>query len=180
MSRLQKKYKQEIIVSLQKKYKNRNIMTLPKLEKIVINMGIAEVSKDKAAILEHIKELSLLSGQKPIVMKAKKSISNFKLREGQSVGLKVTLRKKRMCDFLDRFCNIVCPRIRDFRGFKIKFDGHGNMNIGLNDQKAFPEINLDAVKREQGMNIAFVTSATKDEECRELFELLGFPFADAS
>jgi large subunit ribosomal protein L5 len=178
MSRLQKKYKGEIIPGLKKKYPKRNVMSMPKLKKIVISMGVAMITKDKTAMQDHIKELSLLSGQKPIITKAKKSISNFKLRKGQPIGLKVTLRKKRMYDFLDRFCNIVCPRIRDFRGFKIKIDGKGNFSVGLKDQQAFPEINLDEVKRVQGMNITFVSSAREDEDCMELFKMFGFPFSD--
>jgi large subunit ribosomal protein L5 len=177
MSRLQKKYKEEIIPILKKKYPKKNVMSLPKPKKIVISMGVAAVSKEKAAMQDHIKELSLLSGQRPIITKAKKSISNFKLRKGQSIGLKVTLRKKRMYDFLDRFCNIVCPRIRDFRGFKIKIGG-GNFSVGLKDQQSFPEINLDEVKRAQGMNITFVSSAKEDEDCIELLKMFGFPFSD--
>lgn len=178
MSRFQKKYKEEIVPKLKELYPEKNLGVLPKLIKIVINMGIAEVSKDKTAIAEHIKEMAMLSGQKPILTKAKKSISNFKLREGQSIGIKVTLRGKRMYDFLDRFCNIVCPRIRDFRGFKKGMDGRGNLTVGLEDQQVFVEINLDEVKRQQGMNITFVTSCKKDEEGRELLMLFGFPFVD--
>lgn len=175
MSRMKQRYKEEIFPKLKEKYPHKNVMQLPKLKKIVITMGITEVMKDKTAIQEHIKELSLLSSQKPIITKAKKSISNFKLRKGQSVGLKVTLRKNRMFDFLDRLCNVVAPRIRDFRGFSIKTDGKGNFTIGLQDQQVFPEINLDAVKRNQGMHITFVTSAENKEECMDLLELFNFP-----
>jgi len=139
-------------------------------------MGIAEASKDKNAIQDCVKELTLLSGQKPIITKARKAISNFKLREKQPIGIKVTLRGIRMYDFLDRFVNIVCPRIRDFRGFSITCDGRGNYTLGLVDQQIFPEINLDEVKRTQGMHITFVTSAKTDEECIELLRLLGVPF----
>jgi large subunit ribosomal protein L5 len=116
------------------------------------------------------------SGQKPVIRKAKKAISNFKLREGQAIGLKVTMRGVRMFEFIDRFFNIVCPRIRDFRGFESKCDGRGNFSLGLEDQQVFPEIDLDKVKRAQGMNITFVTSANSDEECVELLRLLGLPF----
>jgi large subunit ribosomal protein L5 len=175
-SRLQDKFDKEIIPFLKKKYPDKNIMDLPRLKKIIISMGIAEATKDKNAVQDHIKELSLLSGQKPIITKAKKAISNFKLREGNPVGLKVTLRKKRMYDFLDRFCNIVSPRIRDFRGFSRKADGSGNYSLGLDDQQSFPELNLDEVKRSQGMNITLVTSASNDEDCITLMELFSFPF----
>lgn len=176
MSRLQKKYKEEVKANLREKFKYDNVMLIPQLKKIVISMGVAEAAKDKNAIQDHIKELTLLSGQKPIVTKARKSIAGFKLREDQTVGLKVTLRRKRMYDFIDRFCNIVSPRIKDFRGFPIKFDGRGNYSLGLNDQQVFPELNLDDVKRTQGMNITFVTSATTNDECFELLKGLGFPF----
>jgi len=176
MSRLKKRYHSEIKAELQKKFEYENTMQVPGLVKIVINMGIAEASKDKNSIQDCIKEMTMLSGQKPIVTKAKKAISNFKLREGQPIGIKVTLRGVRMYDFLDRFVNIVCPRIRDFRGFSDKCDGQGNYTLGLDDQQVFPEINLDAVKRAQGMHITFVTSAMKDEECVELLRLLGVPF----
>lgn len=151
-------------------------MQLPQLKKIVINMGIAEASKDKNAIQDCVNELTLISGQKPIVTKAKTAISNFKLREGQPIGIKVTLRGVRMFEFADRFINLVCPRIRDFRGFASKCDGRGNYTLGISDQQIFPELNLDEVKRAQGMHITFVTSAQTDEECVELLRLLGVPF----
>jgi large subunit ribosomal protein L5 len=175
-SRMQDKYKNEIIPALKKKYHGRNIMDIPKLQKIVIAMGVAEGAKDKNAMQDHLKEITLLSGQKPIITKAKKAISNFKLREGNPVGIKVTLRKKRMYDFLDRFSNIVSPRVRDFRGFPTKADGRGNYTIGLSDQQVFPELNLDDVKRIQGMHITFVTTAHTDDECKTLLEMLGFPY----
>ena len=175
-SRYQKKYFEEIIPALRKKYPDLNVMELPRLKKIIISMGLAEASKDKTAMQSHTKELTLLSGQKPIFTKAKKSISNFKLREGQLIGLKVTLRGKRMYEFFDRFVNIICPRIRDFRGFKNKGDKKGNFSVGVNDQQIFPEINLDDVVRQQGMNICFVTTANNDEKGKELMQLLGFPF----
>ena len=178
MSRMQKRYKEEILPALQKKYKDTNKMKLPALKKIVINMGLADALKDKTAMQSHATELSQISGQKPIFTKARKSISNFKLREGQAIGLKVTIRGKRMYDFFDRFCNIVCPRIRDFRGFKRKSDGSGNVSVGLEDQQVFPEINLDEVKRPQGMNITFVTSSSTDRECIELLSMMGFPFKE--
>ena len=176
MSVLQKKYKEEILPELKKRYPDINVMALPAMKKIVISMGIAEATKDKSNVQAHTKELTLLSGQKPILTKSRIAISNFKLREGQVVGLKVTLRGRRMYDFLYRFCHIVVPRIPDFRGFPTKGDGKGNYSIGLQDQQSFPEVNLDEVKRAQGMNITFVTSATKDEDMKELLELMGFPF----
>ena len=176
MARLYKKYLEEVKGALFKMFEYTNPMQTPKLLKIIINMGIAEASKDKNSIQDCINELTLLSGQKPVIKKAKKAISNFKLREGQPIGLKVTLRGKRMYEFLDRFCNIVCPRIGDFRGFETVCDGRGNYSLGLHDQQIFPEINLDNVKRAQGMNITFVTTAETDDECIELLRSLGLPF----
>jgi large subunit ribosomal protein L5 len=176
MSALYKKFKEELFPELQKRHPERNPMSLPVLKKIVISMGLGDALKDKNALQEHSDELALLSGQKPIVTRSKKAISNFKLREDQPVGIMVTLRGKRMYDFLSRFCHIVSPRIRDFRGFGKKCDGRGNYSFGLNDQQVFPEINLDKVKRAQGMNISLVTTAKTDEDCVELLTLLGFPF----
>ena len=176
MSRLKQRFKDEIEAKLKEKFGFKNVMQIPRVKKITINMGIADAVKDKNAIQDCVKELTLISGQKPVVTKARKSISNFKLREGQAVGIKVTLRGVRMYEFMDRFFNIITPRIRDFRGFKTKGDGKGNYSLGLDDQQVFPELNLDEVKRTQGMNITFVTSAKKDEECLELLTLLGLPF----
>jgi large subunit ribosomal protein L5 len=176
MSRLYKKFKEEVIPAQKQNHPGRSPMEFAVLKKIVISMGLGDALKDKNALSEHAEELALLAGQKPVVTRAKKAISNFKLREDQPVGLMVTLRGKRMYDFFDRFCNIVAPRIRDFRGFNKKCDGRGNFNFGVNDQQIFPEINLDKVKRTQGMNITIVTSAKNDEDCIELLTLLGFPF----
>jgi len=176
MSILKKRYKEEVKETLFKKFSYKNMMLVPGLKKIVISMGVAEAVKDKNVMQGCVKELALISGQKPLVTKAKKSISNFKLREGQELGLKVTIRGVRMFEFFDRFCNIVCPRIRDFRGFKKKGDSRGSYSLGLSDQQMFPELNLDEVKRDQGMNITFVTSAINDEECLELLTQLGLPF----
>lgn len=176
MSRLYKKFKEQIVAEQKARHPNRSTMELPVLKKIVISMGLGDALKDKNALSEHSEELSLLSGQLPIVTRSKKAISNFKLREDQPVGLMVTLRGKRMYDFLDRFCNIVAPRIRDFRGFNKKGDGRGSYSFGLTDQQIFPEINLDKVKRTQGMNVTMVTTAHTDEDCVELLTLLGFPF----
>ena len=179
-SRLQERFNKEVKTALQEKFGFENVHLIPALKKIVINMGVKEAVKDKNVMQDHFEELSLLSGQKPVITKAKKAISNFKLREGQPIGLKVTLRGTRLYDFLDRFCNIVTPRIRDFRGFKKKGDGRGSYTLGLEDQQAFPEINLDKVKRAQGMDITFVTTARKDDECLELLSLLGMPFSRES
>jgi len=176
MSRLKKRYEEEIKESLKKKFSYPNPMNIPELKKVIISMGVAEAVKDKNVIQDCVKELTLISGQKPIVTRATKSVANFKLREGQAVGLKVTIRGKRMYEFLDRFSNIVCPRIRDFRGFNKKGDGRGSYSLGLSDQQMFPELNLDNVKRDQGMNITFVTTAKKEDECLELLTQLGLPY----
>jgi large subunit ribosomal protein L5 len=180
MSRLKKKYLEEIKTSLQAKFSYRNPMMIPVVKKIIISMGLAEASKDKNALQEALNELTMLSGQKPLVTKSRKAIAGFKLRENQAIGAKVTLRGKRMYDFMDRFFNIVCPRVRDFRGFDLKCDGRGSYSLGLEDQQVFPEINLDLVKRTQGMNLTFVTSAHTDEECVELLKQLGLPFKKAA
>ncbi len=176
MSRLQKKYRSEVKNNLAQKFGYKNPMLIPELKKIIISMGIAGATKDKNAVQDCIKSLTLLSGQKPILTKAKKSIANFKLREEQTIGLKVTLRKERMYDFLGRFIHIVAPRIRDFRGFTRKADGRGSYSLGLQEQQIFPEINPDEIKIVQGMNVTFVTSAQEDAECIELLEQLGMPF----
>ena len=175
MSRLKTLYKDVVKDKLQKKFGYKNVNQIPKLKTIVLSMGLAEAVKDKNIVQDCTKELTLISGQKPIETKAKKSISNFKLREGQVIGLKVTLRKKMMYDFMDRFCNITSPRVLDFRGFNTKTNV-GCYSVGLKDHQVFTELNLDEVKREQGMNITFVTSCETSEECVELLSGLGFPF----
>lgn len=180
MSRLKKKYVEEIKPALLEKFKYPNTMMTPVLKKIVISMGLAEASKDKNELQTCLKELAVISGQKPLLTRSRKAIAGFKLREDQPIGAKVTLRGKRMYDFMDRFFNIVCPRIRDFRGFPLKCDGRGGYSLGLDDQQIFPEINLDLVKRTQGMNVTFVTSALTDEECVELLRQLGLPFKHAA
>lgn len=179
-SRLQVKYEKEVKPSLLEKFGFCNSHLVPALKKIVINMGVKEAVKDKNVMHDHAEELRMLSGQKPIVTISKKAISNFKLREDQPIGLKVTLRGKKMYDFMDRFCNIVSPRVRDFRGYKKKGDGQGCYTLGLDDQQAFPELNLDKVKRSQGMDITFVTTANNDEESLELLSQMGMPFARES
>jgi large subunit ribosomal protein L5 len=177
MSRILKNYRSTVKQELIEKFNIKNKMLVPELKKIVISMGIAEaVKNDKNAAQDIQRELTLLSGQKPIITHAKKAIANFKSREGQIVGIKVTLRNVRMYDFLDRFCNIVSPRIKDFRGFSRKGDGKGSYSLGLENQHVFPEIDLDKVKRDQGMNITFVTSAHNDDQCVALLGYLGFPF----
>ncbi|AAD18774.1 ribosomal protein L5 [Chlamydia pneumoniae TW-183] len=179
MSRLKKFYTEEIRKSLFEKFGYANKMQIPVLKKIVLSMGLAEAAKDKNLFQAHLEELTMISGQKPLVTKARNSIAGFKLREGQGIGAKVTLRGIRMYDFMDRFCNIVSPRIRDFRGFSNKGDGRGCYSVGLDDQQIFPEINLDRVKRTQGLNITWVTTAQTDDECTTLLELMGLRFKKA-
>ena len=176
MTRLKKKYLEEVKPALIETWGYQNNMQVPKLIKIVISMGLSVALKEKNVLEDSMKELALISGQHPLVTRSRKAIANFKLREGQAIGLKVTLRGVRMFHFFDRFVHIVCPRIRDFRGFKKKGDGRGSYSIGLSDHRVFPELNLDQVKREQGMNITFVTSAFNERECLDLLASLGFPF----
>jgi large subunit ribosomal protein L5 len=179
MSRLKQRYLQEIKASLTNRFGYSNVCMVPRLEKIVLHMGIAEAAKEKNALQDCENELGLIAGQRPIRTAARISVSNFKLRQGQIIGLKATLRGKRMMDFADRFFNIASPRIRDFRGFMRKADGRGNYSLGIDDHQIFAELNLDAVKRTQGMHITFVTSANTDEECIALLEELGLPFKKA-
>ncbi|WP_213358099.1 50S ribosomal protein L5 [Chlamydiifrater phoenicopteri] len=179
MSRLKELYYTEIRKKLSEKFSYKNVMQIPVLKKIVISMGLAEAAKDKNLFQSHLEELAYISGQKPLVTKAKNSIAGFKLREGQGIGAKVTLRGKRMYEFMDRFCNIASPRIRDFRGFGLKGDGRGCYSLGLDDQQIFPEVDLDKVKRSQGMNITWVTTAKTDEECLELLGAMGLRFKKA-
>lgn len=177
MSRLRKQYTEEIKAEMTKRFGYKNVMLVPKLAKVVINMGVSEAVKDKGVLPDHLNELALIAGQKPVPTLAKISVSNFKLREGQAIGAMVTLRGSRMYDFVDRFLNIDAPRIRDFRGFKRKADGRGNYSLGLDSQEIFHGLNLDDVKRTQGMNITFVTTAKSDEECLAMLEMLGMPFS---
>lgn len=180
MSVLKEKYNKETKKALQEKFSYSNPMMMPAVKKVVISMGLAEACKDKNIMQQVLLELMMLTGQKAYLTKSRKAISNFKLREDQVIGAKVTLRGKRMYDFMYRFFNIASPRIRDFRGFPFKCDGRGSYSLGLEDQQIFPEINLDQVKKTQGMNITFVTSAKSDEECLELLRLLGLPFKAAA
>ncbi len=176
-ARLKETYKNEAFNALMEKFKYKNVMEVPKLEKITINMGLGE-AKDNTKMMETaVEELSLISGQKPVVTKAKKSIANFKLRQGMSVGAKVTLRGEHMYEFADKFFNISLPRVRDFKGVsKNSFDGRGNYSLGIKEQLIFPEINFDKVDKIKGMNIIFTTTAKTDEEALALLESLGMPF----
>ncbi len=175
--RLYEKYKKEITNTLKDKYKYKNDLEIPKLEKVVINMGIGEAVKDSKKIEVAVKELAAISGQKPIVTKSKKANASFKLREGMPIGVKVTLRKNKMYEFIDRFINIALPRVRDFRGVNSKsFDGNGNFALGLKEQFVFPEIEYDNVDSVRGMDIIFVTSAKSDDEAKELLTGFDFPF----
>lgn len=178
MSVLKSKYSKSIRQKLMEKFQYGNPMQVPKLSKIVLHMGIAEAARDKTALQDCESEMRQIAGQKPVRTRSKKSISNFKLREGQTVGIKVTLRGKRMFDFAYRFFNIACPRIKDFRGFSSKADGRGSYSLGFEDHQIFPELNLDAVKRAQGMHVTFVSSAQSDKECLELLREMGLPFKE--
>ena len=178
MARLREFYENEIVSGMKEKFGYKNIMAVPKLEKIVINMGVGE-AKDNAKSLEGaVRDLTTISGQKPIVTKAKRSVAAFKLRTGMPIGCKVTLRGERMYEFADRLINIALPRVRDFRGVRsTSFDGRGNYTMGIREQLIFPEIEYDKVDKIRGMDIVFVTTANTDEEGRELLRLFGMPFA---
>ena len=176
--RLYEKYKKEITNTLKDKFNYKNDLEIPKLEKIVINMGVGEAVKDSKKIEVAIKELAAISGQKPVVTKSKKANASFKLREGMPIGVKVTLRKNKMYEFIDRFVNVALPRVRDFRGVNPKsFDGNGNFALGLKEQFVFPEIEYDNVDSIRGMDIIFVTSAKTDDEGKELLRGFDFPFS---
>jgi len=178
--RLKARYKAEIAPALQSKFNYSNVMQIPTLTKVVVNMGVGEAARDSKLIEGAIRDLTTITGQKPLVTRAKKSIAQFKLREGQPIGAHVTLRNDRMWEFMDRLLSISLPRIRDFRGLSPKqFDGKGNYTFGLTEQVVFPEIEQDKVDRPRGMDITIVTTATNDEEGRELLKLLGFPFKEA-
>ena len=176
--RLLEKYKNEIVPQLMKKFGFKNIMQVPRLEKIVVNMGVGEAITDIKILEKAMEELSLITGQKPIICRAKKAIANFKIKKGNPIGCKVTLRRDRMYEFLDRLINIALPRIRDFRGVSLyAFDGKGNFSLGINEQTIFPEIDYDKVTRIQGMNINIVIKNSKSKEHSiELLRLFGIPF----
>ena len=177
MNRLKERYKSEITKSLMTKFNYSSVMEVPAMEKIVINIGVGDAVSNTKLLDEAVEELGIISGQKPVITKAKKSIAGFKLREGMPIGCKVTLRKEKMYDFLDKLMNISLPRVRDFRGVpKNSFDGRGNYTLGVKEQLIFPEINFDKVNKLRGMDIVFVTTAKSDEESRELLAQLGMPF----
>ena len=177
MARLKDSYLNDVTNAMMEEFSYKSVMEVPKLEKIVVNMGIGD-AKDNAKSLESaVSELTLIVGQKPVITNAKKSVSNFKVREGMPVGAKVTLRGSKMYEFADRLLNVALPRVRDFRGVSGKaFDGRGNYTLGIKEHLIFPEIEYDKVERSRGMDIIFVTTAKTDEECRELLRLMGMPF----
>ena len=177
MSRLKDLYSNEIKDAMVKKFGYKNVMQIPKLDKIVINMGVGEAKENAKVLDTAIKDLETITGQKAVVTRAKKSVANFKLREGMVIGVKVTLRDERMYEFLDRFFNVALPRVRDFRGINPNsFDGRGNYSTGIKEQLIFPEIEYDKIDKVRGMDIIFVTTAETDEEARELLTLFGMPF----
>lgn len=177
MNRLKERYNEQVVKTLMEKFNYTSTMEVPKIEKIVINMGIGDAIANPKALEEAVNELTQIAGQKPVVTKAKKSIANFKLRQGMSIGCKVTLRGERMYEFLDKLVNIALPRVRDFRGVsKNSFDGRGNYTLGVKEQLIFPEINYDKINKVRGMDIVIVTTANTDEEGRELLKEMGMPF----
>ncbi len=177
MPRLKEKYLKQVVPEMMKKFKYKSVMAVPRLQKTIINIGLGSATKDKKIMDEAVKELAVISGQKPIITRAKRSISNFGVRKDMPVGCKVTLRSDRMYEFLDKFINVAIARIRDFRGIPSdSFDGRGNYTIGVKEQLIFPEIDFDQVTNTLGMNITIVTSALNDEEGKVLLELMGVPF----
>lgn len=178
MARLKEYYKNNVAPELMKKFSYKNVMQIPKLDKIVINVGAGEARDNSKVIDSIVIDIAAITGQKPMTCKAKKSVANFKLREGMNIGVKVTLRGDRMYEFLDRLFNVALPRVRDFRGINVNsFDGRGNYNMGIKEQLIFPEIDYDKIDKVRGMDICFVTTANTDEEARELLTLMGAPFA---
>jgi len=177
MVRLFEKYKTEVVPKLLKENKYGSIMQVPKVTKITVNCGLGEATQNVKVLEGAVEEMTIITGQKPVITKARKSISNFKLRQGMPIGCRVTLRREMMYQFMDRLFNLAMPRIRDFRGINPKgFDGHGNFNMGLREQLVFPEIEYDKVEKIRGMNISFTTTARTDDEARQLLEELGMPF----
>ena len=178
-ARLKELYKSEVAPALMKKFEYKSVMQIPKLDKIVINVGCGEARENSKVVDAIISDLSQITGQRPVVCRAKKSVANFKLREGMPIGVKVTLRGERMYEFLDRFFNLALPRVRDFRGINANsFDGRGNYAMGIKEQLIFPEIEYDKIDKVRGMDIIMVTTANTDEEARELLKLMGAPFAE--
>lgn len=179
MARLKDKYLSEIAPALKEKFNYANVMQVPKLEKVVLNMGVGEAILNPKAIDAAVSDMTIIAGQRPIVTRAKKSIAGFKLREGMAIGCKVTLRGSQMYEFVDKLFNVSLPRVRDFRGISAKgFDGRGNFTMGIKEQLIFPEIEYDKIDKIRGMDIIFVTSAQTDEEARELLKLMGAPFRE--
>ncbi len=177
MSRLKDKYLSEVVKGLQEKYNYKNIMQIPKVTKIVINMAVGEAVTNSKALDAAVGDMTIISGQKPIITKAKKSIAAFKVREGMNLGCKVTLRGQRMYEFLDKLMNLALPRVRDFHGISLSgFDGRGNYTLGLKEQLIFPEIEYDKIDKARGMDITIVTTAKNDEESRDMLALMGMPF----
>ena len=177
-ARLRERYVNEVAPALMKKFNYSSVMQIPKLDKIVINVGCGEARDNPKVLDAIISDIKQITGQKPVVCKAKKSVANFKLREGMAIGVKVTLRGERMYEFLDRFFNLALPRVRDFRGINPNsFDGRGNYSVGVKEQLIFPEIDYDKIDKVRGMDICMVTTANTDEEARELLALMGAPFA---
>jgi large subunit ribosomal protein L5 len=178
MARLKEMYEKEVAPALMKKFEYKSVMQIPKLEKIVVNVACGEARDNPKIIEAVVSDLTQITGQKPVICKAKKSVANFKVREGMTVGSKVTLRGDRMYEFLDRLFNVALPRVRDFRGINPNsFDGRGNYSMGIKEQLIFPEIEYDKIDKVRGMDIAFITTANTDEEARELLTLMGAPFA---
>ena len=179
MARLKEKYLNEVAPALMQKFQYKSVMEIPKLEKVVLNMGLGNTKENAKALDAAVSELTLIAGQKPVVTKAKKSVAAFKVRKGMNIGAKVTLRGDRMYEFVDKLFNVALPRVRDFRGVSTKsFDGRGNYALGIKEQLIFPEIDYDKVDQIRGMDIIFVTTAKTDEEARELLRLLGMPYAN--
>lgn len=177
MARLRDYYKKDVAPALMKKFEYKSVMQIPKLDKVVVNVGCGEAKDNQKVIDSIIKDLSEITGQKPVVCKAKKSVANFKLREGMNIGVKVTLRAENMYEFVDRLFNVALPRVRDFRGINANsFDGRGNYSFGLKEQLIFPEIDYDKIDAVRGMDISFITTAKTDEEAKELLTLMGAPF----
>lgn len=177
MSGLKQRYQAEVIPAMMAKFGYRNVMEVPKLEKVVVNVGLGEAIQNPKAIDAAIEDIKTITGQQPVVTKAKKSVAAFKVREGMRIGIKVTIRGNRMYDFMDRLVSIALPRVRDFRGISARaFDGRGNYTLGLKEQLIFPEINYDKIDKVRGMDITIVTTAKNDEEARELLKLMGMPF----
>ncbi len=180
MPRLKDKYLTEVVPAMMEKFQYKNIMEVPKLEKVVLNMGLGDCKDNSKALEAAVIDLGIIAGQKPVITKAKKSVANFKVREGMNIGAKVTLRSDRMYEFADKLFNVALPRVRDFRGLSNKsFDGRGNYAFGIKEQLIFPEIDYDKVEQVRGMDIMFVTTANTDEEAHELLRLLGNPFSRA-